>query len=117
MTKLEDEKRLNQLGLFIYEVEEELTDLRKETRKNQMWLNDCLLERKQIDDRLNNPPSISDYALLQYVKLRSGVDVEKFRKEIMSEGVIQKIDDGAVSVKANGCKLMVQDKTIVEIKT
>lgn len=105
-TKLEAE-------LKVIENEERLVIEKKKLIKNKIKeLN------KKIDDLKNNSSEIivSEHALLRYVEIKLGIDLEQVKKEILTEKVLEFIKTlGNVTIPTEDFKIKVRDRTIVTL--
>lgn len=67
--------------------------------------------------RSQEPPKVSDHAVLRYLERVKGVDIESLKNEILSEPVLKMVKTlgGNGKYPNSGFKLVMKDNTVVTI--
>jgi hypothetical protein len=80
------------------------------------------LEKRMVEitTLLNKPAQgdrsiLSDHALIQYLERVKGIDLSKFRDEILTPETLSAVSMGATAIKAGGAKFKVQNGVIVTV--
>lgn len=56
---------------------------------------------------------VTDRALLDYVRITFDIDVERLRKTLVTDGVLQAMAMGATAVRGDGFKLIIHDVVVI----
>lgn len=56
---------------------------------------------------------VTDQALLDYVRVMYGIDVEQLRRDLLSPAVLQAMVMGADAVRGDGFKLVIKGRRVV----
>lgn len=60
-------------------------------------------------------PQLSDHALVRYMERKHGLNLDRFREEIMTESTIGAIRAGCKAVSVDGVRFVVKDGVIVTV--
>jgi len=109
-----DPQKFKGLQVRKTQLESELRDLRdqlKELDKKILYVNSSLSRiSKEMNDLNEQQPTISEHALLRYVERIEGVDLEKIKREILSEANIKIIS------QLRSCKLPIGKKYTLVVR-
>jgi len=64
-------------------------------------------------DAVRRRVSVSDRALLDYVRITFDIDVERLRKALVTDAVLQAMAMGATAVRGDGFKLIIHDLVVI----
>lgn len=64
-------------------------------------------------ERVGPEPRISDHAMLRILERFEGLDLEKIRRDILTDRIIDALKAGATAITIDGMRFVVRDRTIV----
>ena len=90
-------------------------------RDDQRYLNQCRQRIAKLSAQLaaqeqNKEVKVSDHALLRYIERAMGVDLDKFRADILTEQNRKAIEfAGDCTIKSGGVEFVVKNRTVVTV--